>query len=74
MMQPPVRQVGAGEGPAGMGVSRFVYTPLLPLMHTQAALSAADGANLATASYIGYFVGALTGILVPALIRSPRKE
>lgn len=28
----------------------------------------------ATAEYIGYFVGTLTGILVPALIRSPRKE
>jgi MFS family permease len=56
---------------AGMGVGRFVYTPILPLMHAQAALSAADGANLATANYIGYFVGALTGILAPGLIRSP---
>lgn len=56
---------------AGMGVGRFAYTPILPLMHTQAALSAADGAHLATANYIGYFVGALAGILVPALIRSP---
>jgi MFS family permease len=54
-----------------MGVGRFAYTPILPLMHTQAALSIADGANLATANYIGYFAGALAGIGVPALIRSP---
>ncbi|MFC3572483.1 YbfB/YjiJ family MFS transporter [Streptomyces yaanensis] len=54
-----------------MGVGRFVYTPVLPLMHTQAGLSAGAGANLATANYVGYLVGALTGIVAPALVRSP---
>ncbi|MER6127037.1 YbfB/YjiJ family MFS transporter [Streptomyces sp. NPDC001795] len=53
-----------------MGVGRFVYTPILPLMHTQAGLSAGAGASLATANYIGYLLGALSGILVPALVRS----
>ncbi|MEV6116470.1 YbfB/YjiJ family MFS transporter [Streptomyces sp. NPDC052109] len=53
-----------------MGVGRFVYTPVLPLMHAQAGLSAAAGANLATANYAGYLVGALGGTLVPALVRS----
>src|SRR3954451_5787722 len=65
-----VRQAAAALA-AGMGVGRFVYTPILPLMHAQAGLSAAAGATLATANYAGYLAGALAGIVVPRLVRSP---
>lgn len=57
---------------ASMGIGRFVYTPILPLMHTQAGLSSSLGAALATANYIGYLVGAVAGILIPAVVRSAR--
>jgi MFS family permease len=55
---------------AGMGIGRFVYTPILPLMHAQAGLSAQLGAELATANYLGYLLGALAAIFIPALTRS----
>ncbi|MFD4640055.1 YbfB/YjiJ family MFS transporter [Lentzea sp. NPDC058436] len=48
---------------AAMGIGRFVYTPILPLMTVQAGLSSAAAASLATANYLGYFVGALVTVV-----------
>ena len=42
-----------------LGVARFAYTPLLPLMREQAGLGAAAGGWLAAANYAGYLSGAL---------------
>lgn len=55
---------------AAMGVGRFAYTPILPLMENQAGMSADLGAWLATVNYVGYLVGALLGIVAPAVARS----
>jgi MFS family permease len=62
---------GAGAALAvSMGIGRFAYTPILPLMRAQAGLSAGAAPVLATANYLGYLAGALAAIGVPALVRS----
>ncbi|HWM57605.1 MAG TPA: YbfB/YjiJ family MFS transporter [Pseudonocardia sp.] len=66
----PVVARGAAALAVAMGIGRFVYTPILPLMHAQAGLSSQLGATLATANYIGYFLGAVAGTLAPGLLRS----
>jgi hypothetical protein len=43
-----------------MGIGRFAFTPLMPLMLRDGTLSAAAGAEWAAANYGGYLVGALT--------------
>ena len=43
-----------------MGIGRFAFTPLLPLMLRDGTLDAAGGAEWAAANYIGYLIGALT--------------
>jgi MFS family permease len=53
-----------------MGIGRFAYTPILPMMHAQAGLSPRLGAALATANYTGYLAGAVAAVAVPRLIHS----
>ncbi len=43
-----------------MGIGRFAFTPLMPLMLRDGTLAAATGAEWAAANYGGYLVGALT--------------
>ena len=45
---------------AAMGIGRFAFTPLLPLMMRDGLIDAAGGAELAAANYLGYLVGALS--------------
>jgi len=42
-----------------LGIARFAYTPLLPIMQSQTGLGDATGGWLATFNYIGYMAGAL---------------
>lgn len=42
-----------------MGVGRFAFTPLLPMMQDDAGLSVVAGGWLASANYLGYLLGAL---------------
>ncbi len=65
------RRAGWREACAGlaalavaMGVGRFAFTPVLPLMLDEQALSIAGGAWLASANYLGYLLGALSAIFV----------
>lgn len=47
-----------------MGIGRFAYTPVLPLMQEALHFSDAMAGYLASSNYAGYFVGAmLTGVL-----------
>lgn len=41
-----------------MGIGRFAFTPLLPLMQKEYGVTLAQGAWLATSNYLGYFMGA----------------
>jgi predicted MFS family arabinose efflux permease len=43
---------------AAMGIGRFAFTPLLPLMQAE-GLTLPQGAALASANYLGYLLGAL---------------
>src|SRR5207253_5687604 len=42
-----------------MGIGRFAFTPLLPMMQDDAGVSLAQGGVLAAANYLGYLVGAM---------------
>ena len=55
-----------------MGVGRFAYTPLLPVMRREAGLSQTVGAILASVNLAGYLAGALASSLPTfRLVRVP---
>ena len=56
----------------GMGVARFAYTPLLPVMQAQAGLGLAEGGWLAAINYAGYLTGALIAASISDLVLKDR--
>jgi predicted MFS family arabinose efflux permease len=52
--------VGIAALAVAMGIGRFAFTPLLPLMLRDGTVDTAAGAEWAAANYIGYLLGALT--------------
>jgi MFS family permease len=53
-----------------MGIGRFAFTPILPLMQRDLAMSNTMAGWLAGLNYLGYLVGALGCSLRPRLLRS----
>jgi MFS family permease len=49
---------------AAMGIGRFAFTPVLPMMQADAGITIAAGAWLASANYIGYFIGSLSALVL----------
>ena len=56
-----------------MGIGRFAFTPLLPIMLGEGTLDLAGASWLASANYLGYLLGALLCTVLPSLrSRAPR--
>jgi predicted MFS family arabinose efflux permease len=55
-----------------LGVARFAYTPLLPLMQQQAGLGVAAAGWLAAINYAGYLSGALIASRITSLVLKDR--
>ena len=55
-----------------LGVARFAYTPLLPLMQQQAGLGVAEGGWLAAVNYMGYLSGAIIASLISDIVLKDR--
>ena len=49
-----------------IGIGRFAFTPILPMMQKDAGLTLAAAGWLASANYVGYFIGALSAIWIRA--------
>lgn len=54
-----------------MGIGRFAFTPILPLMQRDLALSNTIAGWLAGLNYLGYLLGAVCCSLAPRLLRMP---
>ena len=61
----PIAFAGMVSLAIAMGIGRFAFTPLLPLMLKDGVIDLPRASWLASANYLGYFVGALLCTLQP---------
>jgi hypothetical protein len=64
-----VATAGAVALAVAMGIGRFAFTPLLPMMLAEGALDLRGASWLASANYLGYLAGALLCTFAPLLRR-----
>jgi MFS family permease len=57
--------VSIGARAVAMGIGRFAFTPMLPLMVRDGVISPDAGAWLAASNYLGYLAGALVAGRIP---------
>ena len=59
---------GALSLAVAMGVGRFAFTPLMPMMVYEGLLDISAGSNLASANYLGYLAGAMLMMGTPQVV------
>ena len=59
---------------AAMGIGRFAFTPLLPMMLNDGVITLVEGSWLATANYVGYLLGALACMALPWVAPKARQR
>ena len=64
-----VALAGALALSVAMGIGRFAFTPLLPMMLHDGVIDLHGGSTLATANYLGYLAGAILCMMLPGLLR-----
>ncbi len=69
-MPPPssifrITLVGLVSLALAMGIGRFAFTPLLPMMREDGLVSIADGGLLASVHFLGYWLGAVSAAKIP---------
>lgn len=48
-----------------VGIGRFAFTPLLPMMRADGLIGIAEGGWLASGHFLGYLIGALSAAVIP---------
>jgi hypothetical protein len=65
----PIAKLSDSPIAVAMGIGRFAFTPLLPMMLHDGLIDINGGSLLATANYVGYLAGALFCMVLPRLLK-----